>query len=385
MIYAIGVFTSAFLALMILTKKGRNLADFILGIWMIFIGLHLLAYYSYITKLRYYMLLLGINAPLPFLHGPFLYLYVMALSKPESFKQKLWRYHFLLPLIILISSIPYVFSIISGGVNTPEITNSSYDYYSLILTIALNISGVFYVFCTSRLLSNHKKRILAEFSNQEKINLNWLRFLFYGMVAMWVLIIFTRNDTWIFSTATFFTVLIGYFGIKQVGIFTNNQSEYHEVYPAPEIAIESTVSEALIQKRKYAKSGLSKEKLSDVHNRLKWLMENEKLYTNPDLTLKYLADRLSIHPNHLSQVINEIESVNFYDYINLLRIEEFKKLIMLPGNQKFTLLSIAFECGFNSKSAFNRFFKKVTGMSPSDYIKSKYKKVTVASSKKALS
>ena len=59
---------------------------------------------------------------------------------------------------------------------------------------------------------------------------------------------------------------------------------------------------------------------------------------------------------------------NFFDYINTHRTEEFKKLVSNPNNRKFTLLSLAFECGFNSKSSFNKYFKKVTGQSPSEYL-----------------
>ena len=75
------------------------------------------------------------------------------------------------------------------------------------------------------------------------------------------------------------------------------------------------------------------------------------------------------HPNYLSQVINEVEGINFYDYVNRLRVEEFKRLLSLPENQRFTLLALAYDCGFNSKSAFNRCFKKTTGLSPSEYAK----------------
>ena len=98
-------------------------------------------------------------------------------------------------------------------------------------------------------------------------------------------------------------------------------------------------------------------------------MLSERLYREPELTLAQLAACLDIHPNYLSQVINEREEVSFYDYVNGLRIEEFKRRAVLPENQKYTLLAVAFECGFNSKSAFNRCFKKATGLSPTEYVR----------------
>ena len=97
-------------------------------------------------------------------------------------------------------------------------------------------------------------------------------------------------------------------------------------------------------------------------------MQQEKFYTEPELTLAALAEKLNIHPNYLSQVINEKEGKSFYDYINTLRVEEFIRLILIPENSKFTMLSLASDCVFNSKSSFNKNFKKVTGQSPSEYL-----------------
>jgi len=179
---------------------------------------------------------------------------------------------------------------------------------------------------------------------------------------MWIFIIFVGYDPLIFSAASIFIIFIGYYGIKQVGIFTNQNLEVEE--PVFEI-----VNEENTEKKKYAKSGLSEDVAKDLHLKLRSLMATEKLFTEPELTLSDLANRLEIHPNYLSQVINEMEGMNFYDYINGLRIEEFKRLVTIPENQRFTLLALAYECGFNSKSAFNRFFKKATDLSPSEYVK----------------
>lgn len=370
MLYIIGIFIAFFLALIILTKKGRSLPDTFLGIWMLVIGIHLFVYYSFVSGLIFqYPALIGFNIPYPFLHGPLLYLYTEALTNPEKFETKKWLLHFILPICLLISHLPILFLPENERVLVYKQDGKGFETLMLIGSILLSISGIIYTIITHILLYKHKKRILHHFSNQEKINLNWLRFLFYGMGIIWAVIIFGGSDEWIFSIATVFVVFIGYFGIKQVGIFTNQNQNIAENETIHELILESVAEKSILEKKKYAKSGLNVDSAKDLHQRLLELMQAEKLFIAPELTLTDLATRLEIHPNYLSQVINEIEGVNFYDYINSLRIEEFKRLVSLPENQKYTLLALAYDCGFNSKSAFNRFFKKSTDLSPSEYLK----------------
>ena len=100
-------------------------------------------------------------------------------------------------------------------------------------------------------------------------------------------------------------------------------------------------------------------------------MEINKPYLNPLLSLNSLADEISISPKHLSQIINNSFQQNFYYYINSYRIEEVKdklsdKTIMQSSNN---ILEIAYEAGFNSKNTFNSAFKKITGMTPSEFKK----------------
>jgi AraC-like DNA-binding protein len=121
-------------------------------------------------------------------------------------------------------------------------------------------------------------------------------------------------------------------------------------------------------KKKYAKSGLSVETATEYHAKLREIMSNEQLFINSELTLTDLADALGIHPNYVSQIINEREGKTFYDYVNELRVEEFTRKVALPKNKHLTLLAVAFDCGFNSKSSFNRCFKKVKHCSPSEFV-----------------
>jgi AraC-like DNA-binding protein len=121
------------------------------------------------------------------------------------------------------------------------------------------------------------------------------------------------------------------------------------------------------QKKKYPKSGLTEEASEKLHQALINLMTENALYKKSELSIDDLSSKLGIHPNYLSQIINQKEKKNFYDFVNTYRVEEFKRLIGMPRNQHLTLLSVAYDCGFNSKSSFNRYFKKATGQTPSEY------------------
>lgn len=372
MIYAIGIFIAFFLSLIILTKKGRNLADTILGIWLIVIGIHLFGFYTFASGIIFkYPDLMWVNLPYAFLHGPLLYLYTEALANPKIFKNKRWLIHFILPVFVLIWNFPFLILPESERILAYKQGGKGNELDYIVSTVVLNISGIIYIVITNILLSKHKKRILNQFSNQEKINLTWLRFLFYGMGVTWLIIILGGRDELIFSMATVFLVFIGYFGIKQVGIFTNQNFEISTSIFLEEDVNAIAENEPVIEKKKYAKSGLNEDSAKELHIQLKQLMDAEKLFSEPELNLNDLANRLDIHPNYLSQVINEMEGVNFYDYINSLRIEEFKRLVFLPENQKYTLLALAYDCGFNSKSSFNRAFKKNTNLSPTQYLKNR--------------
>src|SRR6056297_14796 len=99
-------------------------------------------------------------------------------------------------------------------------------------------------------------------------------------------------------------------------------------------------------------------------------MNEDQIFLDSDLSLRKLADVLDTSSNKLSWLINEEKAVNFNDYINGYRLEYFKKLALKPSNQNLTLLGLALESGFNSKSTFNDYFKKKTGQTPRSWVKS---------------
>lgn len=119
------------------------------------------------------------------------------------------------------------------------------------------------------------------------------------------------------------------------------------------------------------KTKLDSLKTEEYKQQLGNLLENEKIFRDETISLQSLAKKLSIPSYQLSQIINEKFHKNFYDLVNSYRIEEAKKRLLEYGENKPTILEIAFEVGFNSKSAFNRAFKKYTKINPTGF-KNKY-------------
>ncbi|MBC7534099.1 MAG: helix-turn-helix transcriptional regulator [Ferruginibacter sp.] len=130
-------------------------------------------------------------------------------------------------------------------------------------------------------------------------------------------------------------------------------------YPAPEII---EIEQVEIEKKE------DKLLMVEWKSKITALLQGEKVYHDPELSLTQLAKMLKTNPSVISKVINQGFQLNFNDYINKYRVEAVKEKLQ-AGEQKLqTLLSIAFECGFNSKATFNRAFKKNTGFTPKDWI-----------------
>lgn len=371
MFYLGGVGLAFFLTLLLVSKKQKTTADKILTGWLTLMILHLLIFYF--RKAELYPQTLGVEIPLPLIHGPFLYLYTRALTgRPASARMVLL--HALPVITILIYVIPFLALPLEQKIFVYKNQGAGYEIFSVVRSIVIMASGIIYVILSSFVLRRHRLSIANQFSNTDRINLAWMQYLIYWIGVIWFLVIFT-NDDWVFGAAVLFILFIGFFGIRQTDIFLSAASP--EVVRDNDFAktagakarIESTQDNAE-EKRKYQKSGLSAGASEALHRQLTQLMTDEKLFRESELSLSDLAARLSTQPNYLSRVINEREMKNFYDYINTLRIEEFKRVATKADSKKYTLLALAEQCGFSSKSSFNRYFKKVTGQSPSEFIDS---------------
>ena len=368
-IFIIAAFNALFFTVLLVQKKPRELHDNILIGWLIYLGLYIGIYGFYSHDLFVHFKLLSISLlSLLMLFGPFLYGYLEALvtNKRSIIVKDL--IHFIPFILFNLYILTASFSVrLSAKLNIEKIGPGDHPPILFIFFLILTaLSGTVYFLLTIKLFRRLDIRIFNNFSNTSKINLFWIRKLVFIFGIVWTTLIsitvihhvfnlfsmvFCTNG--LFLSLSVFVILIGYFGLKQKIIYGNEDS----------FDLGST---SPIQP-KYASSKLSEDEAKALAEQLKKHMFSSKTYQNPDLTLSRLANEMGISSHILSQVINEQFKLNFFDFVNQYRVEEFKKLINDPLYNNFSLLGIAFECGFNSKSAFNRIFKKATGFTPSQY------------------
>ncbi|SEI54328.1 AraC-type DNA-binding protein [Dyadobacter sp. SG02] len=385
MLSLIGLTITFFLAVVLWGKQHKTRADYVLLGLLVLIGIHLALYYS-VASGRYlrFPYLLGAEIPLPLAYGPLLYLYTSELTGHEM-KPRHRFLHFVPIMLAYFFILPFYLLTPGRKIEVYQHEGEGFRDRQLLLLVAIVLSGTLYALFSWLRLQKHRSRIDARFSNTEKINLVWLRYLIAGISVIW-LTIFLDDEAYIFGAVVMFVCFIGYFGIRQTGIFTGQSGlaweqagVARETAVAPPAAVGAAGSREIIPelddtgqeavgKPKYARSGLSREVALVMYQNLEDLMARERLFTDPELTLVQLSERLGTNANHLSQVINMIGNKSFYDYINALRIAEFTRIAGSDENQKYTLLHLALECGFNSKTSFNRNFKKHTGLSPSEFL-----------------
>ncbi len=126
-------------------------------------------------------------------------------------------------------------------------------------------------------------------------------------------------------------------------------------------------TESKLPKQNTKKSLFTDQEKVLYENRLRELMEQEQVHLNPDLSLRSLAEYMNLSPNQMSQLLNDGFEQNFADFVNGYRLEEFKERLTAKEAHHLTILAIAYDSGFNSKTVFNTFFKKKMGVTPKSY------------------
>ncbi|WP_158587716.1 helix-turn-helix domain-containing protein [Algoriphagus lacus] len=188
-----------------------------------------------------------------------------------------------------------------------------------------------------------------------------------GLLLVWIIVIFIPDDRIIFSSSSIYLICLGFFGISQAQIFT--ERELFFVQSKSDLA-DSDNKEYLTETLLAKDESSNIQYFEEIYNKSIELIKVEKLYLNPELKVLDLAILLNVHPNLMSRAINQISGANFYDLINKMRVEEFIRRTRTEDSQKYTIMAMAFDSGFNSKATFYRNFKAIVGTLPSEFLKS---------------
>ncbi len=243
------------------------------------------------------------------------------------------------------------------------------DVFDLLFSVPglFIISFFLYGFKIFMMLRKHRDNIKNFFSYEtELLNLRWVSLI----VAAFMFATLFMFSAFFISPAlkkhhilnpnlaetyglTFFIFIFSIFSIKQPPIFGEKLLEGEEASP----------------EKKYEKSGLGEEQQNTYIEEIEKFMRTEKPYLNGDLTINELSEELEIPRHHISQVINSRCGMNFYAYVNSFRMADVIERLNDDNFRDYSLLRIAFDSGFNTKSAFNRIFKENTGLTPSEYRK----------------
>ena len=274
-------------------------------------------------------------------------------------KTDIWNF---LPFII---HTVYHVGVFSMGQDFVKIVEKNFHgpfFIPQIETFVEIILNSFYIYKSLKLYRQYRDWTKTQFSDTESISFKWfcnflivlvLTFVIY-LLKMIVINIYQldfKQDWW--------DNLVGVALIYYVSItgYAQAQPNTGLVFKEEEHKVENT------QKEKFNESELETWKVKILK-----LMQEEKLYLQPELNLSDIANRLKTNISVLSGVVNNAFGKNFNDFVNEYRVKEFQERIQLPENKNITLLGIAFDCGFNSKATFNRSFKKFTGKAPKEFL-----------------
>lgn len=329
---AIGVFNSVILGFYFLFfKRNKVISDVFLGLLLLSLSTRIgkSVFYNFNPQLSKTYLQIGLSAC--FLIGPLLYFFVRSILQNLNYS---FAKYSLIFIIIMIS----IFGFLFPYKENPEIWRRIIYYFINIQWFIFIVLSIYEARQIFRKLVTHRTQI----SYQE----TWMLSVICGVFAIWLSYTLSRYTSYIsgaltFSFSFYISFLLIYYAKNKTLVPVTNKEKYI-----------NKIDEKLVK---------------EIQEKINILFETRKIYTNPDLTLSILAKELNIRPQLLSQFINDNLNKSFTQFINEYRIDEAKRL--LKENTQLKIDAVGFESGFNSSSTFYSSFKKITGMTPSNYQK----------------
>ncbi|MDW3195039.1 MAG: helix-turn-helix domain-containing protein [Cytophagales bacterium] len=344
-------------------KKGNQRANRFLGVLILVIALILFqnfviaaGFYTYLPHLIF------VFYPLNGLIGPLFFIYVIVLLFPQHQFRPIELLHFLGFTVLMIFHWNYLWFSAALKIQFAEwvyFSDSVTQKQALISIISLRLHTIAYsVFAiltiTKRINSLKGHHANGSISYLNKFNQIAYLFAGYALTSM-IVSIFAFTFEWKIGLFEVYGHVVNSTFLLLMAVITLHFPKhlFFVLKEKPHHANEIPGPIALPEAELYA-----------------WMNE-KKYFLNPDLKLHDLAIQLQVAPHALSERINQDLNMNFYDFVNHFRIEEFKQRALAPENKHLTLLALAYEVGFNSKASFNRIFKKNTGLTPSQFLRQK--------------
>lgn len=286
--------------------------------------------------------------------GPLLYFYILSVCDSRFKIKKSYSRHLILFALILI----YVIYLNNFG------SRDQKRLFRQILHLVIIIQNLFYFILTLKALKRYGLSLRSFLKFFENDRFTWVKFFILGFITIWTIQLVTfifwdiiKSNVWCIYTIYLYIFAAFIFFNAIILIALNNPSLFSKI-------------------NKYQYSPLSDSDKIKYIDKLKLHMIENKPYLDSSLSLQKLSQELACPMRYLSHLINESLNTNFYDYINRYRIEESKKYLQQRSHE-LTILQIAYEVGFNSKTTFNTAFKKFENLTPSEFKKSCNRSATI--------
>lgn len=379
-LWIIGSSQGLLLTLFLILKKDR-LINLPLILFVFIMSVELVFQYIYATGfINYHPHLLYFTEPFNMLYGVLIFFYARNIFSNKFIFNKSDLLFFIPFLIYLFYYFPFYF--LTAEDKICEITEFRATGIScpvnLLEWIAEVLVTIPFLIISVRLLNKYHHKIKDEYSDISKIsyiivrNLIIISIISYFAEIATIILAYSGSDiaeflnSFLYILSILIVYIVGYDALVRKRTETELVNTLNE-QKLPNFIEETTEPETV---RKYEKNTLTEAKIKEITEKITNCIETKKPYRNAELRLNDFAVMIEEHPNNVSQVINDVFNKNFYDFINSFRIVEAKILLKSPDYKNFTITSIGFEVGFNSKSTFYSAFKKFTNTTPVHYQKS---------------
>jgi AraC-like DNA-binding protein len=373
-VIVVAVLQGAVLAVVLARRRTNVLANRILAALVAAVAsMLLLGFLERQLAWRGHPHLLGFASPLPFLFGPLLFLYVSALTRPFAKVEGRWLVH-ALPFVADIVYMTLVFYAKSGddklALAEAHMTGRGGRPMQVVLGLQA-VQAASYLFASFGELRRYSRKMRGYFSDLARIDLRWLTATVLSNAGVWSVVIVsdvvraTGFDSALLQGLTRAVQIGSALVIFFIGYVSVWQPDLFQKATAARVAEPPPASPAAPPK--YQRNRLEDTEAAELATKLETLMIRDELFRDGGLTLQMLADPLGATPHMLSQVLNVRIGKSFFVFVNGYRAEALKAALADPAQAERGVLDLALAAGFNSKSTLNSFFKRHTGMTPTEY------------------